>query len=324
SGSTLYDQVTGNSGIQEWVLLYSGRYRIEAAGAEGGTSTEGAGGRGAILKGEFELTAGTTLFIAVGQQGLASSYAGGGGGSFVAHGTSLSNSLPLIVAGGGASRGQGSGDVSSYLDASLTTSGRDGNQYGTAMYPSGGTGGNGGNGGTGYCPGGGGGGFYGNAIVNFTESGYLDNYGRAFRNGAIGGDFSSYDGGFGCGGAGYDNGGGGGGYSGGGAGSSSDSSYDRGGGGGGSYNLGENTSDSSTLGYNYGNGYVTITCVNCNNFWPDISSIDDQTTNEDTAISSISFTVTDVETADCGFDITFASSDTTVIPIENISYTCNS
>ncbi|ETR71489.1 MAG: hypothetical protein OMM_02453 [Candidatus Magnetoglobus multicellularis str. Araruama] len=57
---------------------------------------------------------------------------------------------------------------------------------------------------------------------------------------------------------------------------------------------------------------------------PLIGSISDQTTNEDTAIMSLSLTTTDSETADCNMEITFASSNTSIIAIENISYTCDS
>ncbi|KPA17827.1 hypothetical protein MHK_001955, partial [Candidatus Magnetomorum sp. HK-1] len=56
---------------------------------------------------------------------------------------------------------------------------------------------------------------------------------------------------------------------------------------------------------------------------PVITTIDNQITNEDTAISSLSFTVTDAETAGCAHGITFASSDTSLVPVENISYTCS-
>ncbi|KPA09817.1 hypothetical protein MHK_009980, partial [Candidatus Magnetomorum sp. HK-1] len=66
-----------------------------------------------------------------------------------------------------------------------------------------------------------------------------------------------------------------------------------------------------------------ILTVNPVNDTPAITSIDNQTTDEDTAISSISFTVTDVETAGCIHGITFDSSDTALIPVENISYTCS-
>ncbi|KPA18056.1 Cadherin domain protein, partial [Candidatus Magnetomorum sp. HK-1] len=57
---------------------------------------------------------------------------------------------------------------------------------------------------------------------------------------------------------------------------------------------------------------------------PLTGSISDQTMNEDTAIMSLSLTTTDSETADCNMEITFASSNTSIVAIENISYTCDS
>ncbi|KPA10280.1 hypothetical protein MHK_009515, partial [Candidatus Magnetomorum sp. HK-1] len=65
---------------------------------------------------------------------------------------------------------------------------------------------------------------------------------------------------------------------------------------------------------------LTVTQVNDQ---PEIGSITHPTIDEDTAINSLSFTVTDIETAGCSHGITFASSDTGLIPVENISYTCN-
>ncbi|KPA13852.1 hypothetical protein MHK_005940, partial [Candidatus Magnetomorum sp. HK-1] len=65
---------------------------------------------------------------------------------------------------------------------------------------------------------------------------------------------------------------------------------------------------------------LTVTAVND---IPTISTIESQTINEDTLINSVSFTVTDIETAGCSHSITFASSDTTLVPVENISYTCS-
>ncbi|KPA14963.1 hypothetical protein MHK_004830, partial [Candidatus Magnetomorum sp. HK-1] len=56
---------------------------------------------------------------------------------------------------------------------------------------------------------------------------------------------------------------------------------------------------------------------------PSISSIVDQTTNEDTTISAIEFTVSDIETAGCDHGINIQSSDTNLIPIENITYSCS-
>jgi hypothetical protein len=65
---------------------------------------------------------------------------------------------------------------------------------------------------------------------------------------------------------------------------------------------------------------VTVTAVNDA---PKIGTITDQTTLEDTAISGISLTATDHEDAPCSFDITATTTDLTLIPNENITYTCN-
>ena len=98
--------VTVNSGKQQWIVPASGNYTIEIFGASGGNYGQNSytGGKGAKMKGDFVLNAGSILEIVVGQQGLPNnSYpqsisAGGGGGSFV---YDLNNSSALIVAGGG-------------------------------------------------------------------------------------------------------------------------------------------------------------------------------------------------------------------------------
>src|SRR6218665_521546 len=84
-------------GIQVWTVPTSGLWRIEAWGAQGGNSTL-AGGLGAKMSGEYNLTAGQVINIMVGQQGLGASgnAAGGGGGSFVVFG-----GAPQVIAGGG-------------------------------------------------------------------------------------------------------------------------------------------------------------------------------------------------------------------------------
>ena len=89
SGGTLDGSVTVNNGIQEWTIPSSGTYTIKAFGAQGGTqtsfsnSTHG-GGRGAIIQGDFSLSAGNVLKILVGQQPIDVAWLnGGGGGTFV-------------------------------------------------------------------------------------------------------------------------------------------------------------------------------------------------------------------------------------------------
>uniref|UniRef100_A0A1I8JS35 receptor protein-tyrosine kinase n=1 Tax=Macrostomum lignano TaxID=282301 RepID=A0A1I8JS35_9PLAT len=88
---------------------------MRASGAWGGNNTSSgkAGGKGALAKGNFSLTLGTTLSILVGQAGAEPSHqyggAGGGGGSFV-----FINSVwtQLLVAAGG-----GGGATWSFDDA---------------------------------------------------------------------------------------------------------------------------------------------------------------------------------------------------------------
>ena len=91
-------------GYQKWTVPATGTYAIQAAGAAGGGTT---GGSGAVMRGDFSLTAGDVLVILVGQQsgdGIANGNNGdttrdclSGGGSFV----SRLNGDPLLVAGGG-------------------------------------------------------------------------------------------------------------------------------------------------------------------------------------------------------------------------------
>src|SRR5687768_1210416 len=54
-------------GIQNFTIPVTGAYRVEALGGQGYGSF---GGRGASIAGDFTLTAGTVLKIAVGQQAV--------------------------------------------------------------------------------------------------------------------------------------------------------------------------------------------------------------------------------------------------------------
>ena len=104
-------------GIQEWTVPYTATFRIEVWGARGGNATSYSShpGKGARMRGYFELTAGTTLKILVGQKGQDVVYGGGGaGGTFVA---TIDND-PLIIAGGGA----GTRYSTNYNGAHATTS----------------------------------------------------------------------------------------------------------------------------------------------------------------------------------------------------------
>ena len=222
--TSYYDMPT--RGYQKWTVPETATYRIRAAGAKGGAK----GGDGAIMAADVQLDRGDTLLIVVGQRGDklggSGNYGGadrdrlgqGGGGSFVAMGSSRQKATPLIVAGGGSGEREGR-----RVDASTSTPGADGQN--------GGAGGRNGDGGVdgGRDHGAGAGGFYGDGqdVPNRSGSG-----GHSFRNGAVGGDGRQTTGGFGGGAGSYndDDIGGGGGYSGGGGGGP-----DRPGGGGGSF-----------------------------------------------------------------------------------------
>lgn len=126
TGSTLAGAVTiTTQGIQEWTVPASGSYGFEVAGGHGAASTGATagirGGRGALITAKRTLTAGTKLYIVVGQAGSADgSHGGGGGASFVRLGTG-SDTSTLIVAGGGGGTRQSA--TASGGDASTTTSG---------------------------------------------------------------------------------------------------------------------------------------------------------------------------------------------------------
>ena len=101
-GELLEYLVEADAGIQTFLVPRTGTYSIEVWGAQGGVSSDSAssfdGGKGARMKGEFDLTGGDVLTIVVGQQGSGSTVtAGGGGGTFVLDETGAA----LIVAGGG-------------------------------------------------------------------------------------------------------------------------------------------------------------------------------------------------------------------------------
>ena len=274
TGTPLDGDVTVTTqGIQEWVVPLTGAYMITTSGAQGGTATgpSTAGGLGAEMVGEFNLIAGETILIVVGQEGGSISYGGGGGGGSFVVGP---GNVPLIIAGGG---GGGNGNNPSFpargafmgepgltttaAGSSNITAGASGNPAPGIGGGSASTGGTDGYGGGGGYSGSGGGGFYHDGgIGDIGEAGF------GFLNGAIGGQgwlnatISEVNaGGFGCGGGGGDvtgYGGGGGGYSGGGGGNWDGTTHGCGGGGG-SFNSGANMNN--TAGANTGNGSVIIT-----------------------------------------------------------------
>ena len=112
-GTTLEHKVTLQKGIQIWKVPLNGTYVIEAWGASGAVgrqnnscSSTRAGGKGAYMKGCFNLTQGTSVKILIGQRGSNGKIGsplpgGGGGGTFVV----LHSGNPLIIAGGGGGGG---------------------------------------------------------------------------------------------------------------------------------------------------------------------------------------------------------------------------
>ncbi|MCF8220151.1 MAG: hypothetical protein K9I97_01585, partial [Cryomorphaceae bacterium] len=244
AGTNLAGSVTSQNGIQVWTVPASGIYRIEAFGAQGGG--QGNFGRGAQIRGDFNLTAGQQLKILVGQSGGVSSSGSGGGGSFVTDNANVA----LLVAGGGG--GQYTSGSSLHNAHAVTTN--NGQATGCS---SGGVSGAGGAGCNSSGASGGGG------LNSNGTNGSYGTGGMAFVNGGNGGNHGSSAicvGGFGGGGGTHGNtggGGGGGGYSGG-AGGWHDNNTGNGGGGG-SYNTG--TNQSNTGGVRVGDGLVTITAM---------------------------------------------------------------
>ncbi len=224
-----------NGAVQQFTVATTGIYDIDAYGASGGISDVyiHAGGAGAILGGQFFLTAGEILDIAVGGKGADGYYTGGGGGgSFVVQ----DGGAPLLIAGGGGGTSYSVGGNASATPGS--PGGLGGAGGGGAYYSGGGGGGGGGLNGNG---GNGGRGDYGGA-AGHGGAGY-----PTLTGGANAGGFG---GGGGVGGGNFSGGGGGGGFNGGNGGYSGS-----GGSGGTSFNAG---SAQVLLGYNTGNGMVTI------------------------------------------------------------------
>jgi len=126
-------------GIQEWVVPTSGLYGFEVAGGHGAASTAAVntrGGRSALITARKTLSAGTRVFIVVGQAGRADgSHGGGGGASFVRLGTGTDTSTLIVAGGGGGTRQSASANGG---DASITTSGNSPgtgfNQAGTTTF----------------------------------------------------------------------------------------------------------------------------------------------------------------------------------------------
>ena len=243
AGSELEGRVTVTAGYQYFEVPATGTYTIEVAGARGGNQrTYGVGGDGAIVQGDFDLTAGQVLKILVGQMGQdgTDSYDNGsGGGTFVA----TFNNTPLIVAGGGGSPGNCGGRKVEIVEGKGATGSGDGG-YSSNDGSWCGCGGAGSGGGGFYTDGGGSGG------ASFVNGGVGD---TGMRPGQC---IDTGYGGFGGGGNGGNGGGGGGGYQGGDAGGIKGGVTEPNGAGGLSFNSGAN--QVNTSGANNDHGYVII------------------------------------------------------------------
>ena len=248
-GTTLQGKVTLDNGIQIWQVLVNGSYVIEAWGASGaqgrGKEGERPGGKGAYMKGTFNLTRGILLKILVGQAGSHGTVGtplpgGGGGGTFI---TSSSNTA-LIVAGGGGGGGAApgnnhDGDPGQIVEEGSQSGGSNGTGGTILVYGS-----------SGSFQGGAGGGLIGDGESAMNAIG-----GKSFVGGGEGGNsFNGAKGGYGGGGGGLKFPGAGGGYSGGGVMKKNGKTIA---GGGGSFNDGGNPVKKE--GVKEGDGKVIIT-----------------------------------------------------------------
>ena len=243
------------SGAPQIVTIsQSGTYVITALGAQGGNATADntyPGGLGARQTGSFDLQAGDTLKIVVGQQG---SFSGGGGGSFVFVKVGGSY-VPLIVAGGGGGpyfgNATGAGGTRVTTTGTSTASGYGGGGAAGVAGSQGGTGG-------------GGAGVNGDGTTSTAMYSGVSNGGAGGKSSptfAGGAGYNNGNGGFGGGGGiGAYSGGGGGGYTGGAGGDTSGSGK-----GGTSFvstlRNGSVVTAQSSDAANSGNGSVTISEV---------------------------------------------------------------
>jgi hypothetical protein len=186
---TDFFDVPSNAGIQLWTVPETATYRVEVWGAQGafipsghsnGQVVQGGGGKGARMRGDFNLTAGDKIKILVGQMGRGGYAAGGGGGGTFVVDKTTGN--PLIIAAGGNGAG--------YHD--FTTNGPDGlTTYDDSRAGDGGRGGEyTGNSSTENGRAGGGGGMYGDGSIVKNDD-YIPFYyliGKSFINGGIGGE----------------------------------------------------------------------------------------------------------------------------------------
>ena len=291
-----------STGIQYLDVPAAGNYTFNIKGASAVRQYHGGQhspnyGRGADFSGTLTINnsdIGKTLYIAIGQLpanhgGWTTSYNGqtstatecfngGGGGTYLAIGTSLANSVPIIIAGGGGSIRNTYQYNSTRINAKNDFS-PDGHHGGghaeTGTTPnSGGQNGNGGNAFNTSDQGTAGGGFYSRGDQNFGDAGtwggppWYNQSANSFRNGADGADAVSVgnnnpmpDGGFGGGGAGgWGGSGAGGGYSGGGGGTNNNQ-YGYGGGGSNYFDAARISGTPNVQANHSGAGELTLTYV---------------------------------------------------------------
>ncbi|XP_078614315.1 uncharacterized protein LOC144883595 [Branchiostoma floridae x Branchiostoma japonicum] len=199
-------------GIQYFTVPNTGQYRVEAAGSAAGwgvNDPKSARGRGAVVRGTFQLQKGEVLKVLVGQEGGKNKYksaVGGGGGTFV----TKTDNTPLMVAGG-AGGGNGGPRRNPNSDGTTEISGQCSSGGDTNF--AGGTDGKGATKGHADFVGGGGGGLLTDGASGKISFGGTDGSnggegGKAFVNGGVGGRavYNNAEGGFGGGGGSYGHG----------------------------------------------------------------------------------------------------------------------
>ncbi|WP_052329954.1 glycine-rich protein [Thermicanus aegyptius] len=191
AGTTYTFNYTGS--VQTFTTPYTGRYKLEVWGAQGGGTY---GGQGGYSRGEKTLNAGETLYVYVGGRngwngggsGHGRSDQSGGGGTDIRYGgTSLDQRI--IVAGGGG--GQGGNNSLGYGGSGGGLTGGDGGSVYTRYGGGGGTQTSGGSGGDNY----GSDGYFGVGGSNTTgsNSGGGGGGGGWYGGGAGGNDYSGWD-----------------------------------------------------------------------------------------------------------------------------------
>ena len=243
SSSNNGTQTYGYTGaVQTFTAPTTGTYGIDVYGAQGGTTSQFAGGLGSRVQATYNLTAGQTINLYVGQQSTNATGGwngggnsggngrGGGGASDIRiGGTALSNRVVVAAGGGGGGLGSSGYSGSAGAAGGTTNGSNSSSSSGGGSYGNGGTQ-TGGGASSGCC--------------GTGTSGSLGLGG----NGQNGSGCGGYSDGYGGGGGGGYYGGGGGGNCGGGT----------GGGGGSSYIVGL-SSVTATAGVRSGNGQIIIT-----------------------------------------------------------------